>query len=645
MNNFKPNRPNGFRTRTDRPPSGGGNAGNGRYYGSGGGQGGYSTVRGSGRGPALAENQGGGSGEDSRGNRSTFLNPMQGGQNRPLPALSADAVRLIPLGGQGELGRSSWIFETTTEIILIDAGIGFAPQGLKGGVDFLLPNLDYLRENQAKIKSLVISCPCEEYAGNLTNMVRELEIKEVYISSILAELVAKDLPDTCQVIRLEPNQKYKLGTKFQLTAYPMSFTSVGNFAFLIQSGNCRILYTGPFKVDHTPPIHATRSDLSGLAQLGLTEEVDILLSCSSNIETQGYSQTESAVLKRFMEIFHQTEGSVFTLISSSHLQRLAALIEAAQASDRKICLMGQELKAWYEAASKLGYLKPPTDLLITEQELSIYPRDKVVVVIGTLEGHILQPFLEIAYRKHRTAQLEAGDVVVISGNPPLGTTRLIANAIDQLYVQGVKVIGGRDAGIQVSGYASQEELKLMYNLAHPKYFVPSQGEVRQLVLHAELLAKCGVDPRNVIILDNGHAIDFDKSRNLIEIVGKIPSSPVFFSSALKSSLNQQSIDERRLLGEDGTVTAVVAIDFANGKLVARPQLKTVGSAFCDLKEWDEMSANISADITMMVEKAMTHNQRDPGLIRRLIHDILNKRIREKFGMANPIYAIIVQEVK
>ena len=561
--------------------------------------------------------------------------------NKPVPPLAENTLRVIPLGGQGELGRNSWIFESNQEIIIVDAGIGFVPHGFKGGADLLLPNLEYLNENKEKIKALFISNPHEEYAGALGNLLENLQIPEIYLPDIAIELYKDQIPAETKINKIETEKVYEIGKEFKFSPYKVSFGTVGAFAFLIEVLGKKVFYTSGFKIDHTSPISQSKIEINRIAREVTKTGVELLISNSNNVETLGYTLSESSVNKKITDILKQTEGRVIALIACNNVQRMQVLLNAADKADRKVCLLGEDTKKWFEAAHKTNYLQFSKDILVSANKTT----DKVLFIIGSLEGSVLKPFVDLAYKRHDELSLQAGDTIMISANPPLGSSRMLANAVDQLFVQGVNVIGGREAGVHVQSYAAQEELKFMYNLTRPKYFLPAQGEARQLVLHAELLGKCGVNPKNAIIVDNGNAVDFDPLKDQGQIVGKIPASPIFFNSVLESELDKQSLDERRSLGEDGTLTIVLAVDFAKMALIAGPYMKTMGNSFNTNKNWLEIETALIAEIKTAVERGLKQGHKETGIMRHLIHDILTKRIREKFGMSKPLISIVVQEVQ
>lgn len=578
--------------------------------------------------------------------KTSFSATSNRGNMQAPPPLTAGKLRCIPISGQCELGRSAWSFEQEDEIVLIDAGIGFVPHGFKGGVDALLPNLQYLLENKSKIKALFISNPHEEFAGDLLNFIEQLELKELYLPKILIELHKGKIPADVKVTSLEGNAKYKIGQQFSITSFDVTFSTIDSFAFLIETSGSRVFYTGAFKIDHAPPIRAGQTQIHQLSGHLTEKGVDLLISSSTNIESSGYTASESSVAKKFTDIMQQANSRVITIISASSVHRLHLLLQVAQKTKRKVCLLGEETLKWYEAAKAVGYLNFPSDLFITKQQLtdgSVKP-DQILIIIGALEGDVLEPFTELAYKTFPDTSLQEKDTLVVSANPPLGTSRLLANAVDQLFLLGVNVIGGRDAGVYVSGYASQEELKFMYNLTRPRYFLPSHGESRQLVLHAELLGRCGVDPKNVVIVDNGAVVDFEGNNDKVEIVGRIPAQPVMFSKALDGSMNNQSLEERRSLSEDGTITVVLALNFKEAKLVGGPYLKIFGSSFDKYKDWADIQNTITQDISFVVNRALKQGQKESGIIRHLTHDVVSKKVRERYGMSKPVLSIVVQEV-
>ncbi|MDX1920977.1 MAG: ribonuclease J [Candidatus Caenarcaniphilales bacterium] len=578
------------------------------------------------------------------GGRVSFSSNNPKSQEQRPQELTAGKIRIIPISGQCELGRSCWYFEYDNEIFIMDAGVGFVPHGFKGGVDSILPNTEYLLENKGRIKALVISSPHEEFSANLISFITDLEIPEVFLPPILAELYKDLIPAGTKVNKIGPKQEFKVGKNFTLTAFNAAFSTVDSFSFLIETPKSRIFYTGAFKVDHSTPVVECKTDLQAIASTVTEKGVDLLISSSLNVESPGYTGSEQSVYKRFSEIFSQAKGRVMTITGSCYTHRFKVVIEAAKATGRKVCILGEEVKEWYEAAKKCGYLKFEDSVFVSLDEIDKVPAEKLLILIGTQEGNILRPFIQLAYRNHPHLALREGDTIVVSANPPLGTTRTLANAVDQLFLLGVNVIGGRDAGVHVTGYASQEELKFMYNLSRPKYFLPSHGESRQLVLHAEMLGVCGVNPQNVVIVDNGCVVDFDAENSRADIAGKVPSSAVFFNKSLDGPMNHQSLEERRNLSEDGTLTIAVALDLVGQKLVAGPMLTLFGSSFEKSPTWAEIVQNMKNDIVMVIKRSLNQGQRDVGIIRHQIHDVMSKRIRESFGMSKPVLSIVVQEV-
>ncbi len=636
-NSFRNNNRQSFGRPNGRPNGGGGNY----RQGEGGRPRSYHQ--------ASYQSQGGGRGPGGPQSRSQQQNQgpslLSNQQTRPPQPVQAGNLRILPVGGQGELGRSCWIFETVEEILIIDAGIGFVPHGTKGGIDLLLPNLNYLIENKEKIKGLVISNAHEEYSGDLIDFIEQLELKEIYVPKIIAELNKNEIPAEVKVTGLEGQKTYQIGKDFKVSPFRVSFSTSESYALLVDSLQKKVFYTGAFKIDHTPAIKDCRFDVSEIARQVSETGVDLLIANSTNVETQGYTLSETTVTKKLNDVMNGAKGRIITIISSSHTQKLEILLGLAQKNKKKVCLVGEEILDWYWAAKGVGLLNYPDDLFVTVDDLKAakLASSEIIIITGALEGDILEPFINLAYKRHQEVSLIEGDTIVVSSNPPLGTSRLLANAVDQLFIQGVSVIGGRDAGVYVSGYASQEELKFMYNLTRPKYFLPSHGEARQLVLHAELLGKCGMNPQNVIIVDNGCTVDIDPSGKAA-ISGKVPAEAVLFNKSLDSELNQQSLEERRNLGEDGTIITVMTLNFDQSKLVAGPTLKIVGSSFDTNKNWPEIQTNIVNDIRFAVDKALKAGQKETGVIRHLTHDVLSKRIREKFGMSKPVFSIVIQEV-
>lgn len=609
-------------------------------YGVGGSRGNYNRNRNSSGGRYNSDNR------DRKNHHSSSDNRVfQDLGSKAVPELATDTLRMIPLGGQGESGRNSWIFQEQEEILLVDSGIGSAPHGLKGGVEMILPNLQYLKDNQSIIKGLVITNCHFDYSGNALNIIKELEIKDIYVPALFYELNKDQIPDTTKVHILQNNKKCQVGSKFWITPIHVAFNMVNAFSVLIESEFCRVFMSSGFKVDHLPPMFETRSNLSNLIQNVSTQGVDIYIGSSVNAEVDGYSASESSVQDKLNLLCSQSKGRVVGVTCIDYVQRIQAFFTAAIESNRKVCLVGDKLNKLVQAVQKLGYWEDFDKVSFVEESAlkKIKQPNQVLILQTTQESDVLQPLISYA-DQCSDIHLSEGDTIVLSANQPLGTTRVLANIIDKLFKQGIQVVGGKRAGVHVDANAAKEELKFMYNVTKPRYFVPTNGEIRQLVAHAELMAKCHMNPQNILIIDNGNTIDYNKQSQKASLVGKVSSAPVFYSKTLEVPMNNKSIEERQTLITEGLIVIGIAIDSKNLQIMSKPTIYSIGNGFNGSSTWDELVQTLEKNILAIVQKALSAGQNDPSLIRRLIQEVFNKKTKEKVGMFTPILSIQVQDI-
>ncbi len=557
---------------------------------------------------------------------------------------AGNKLRIVPIGGQGENGRNCWVYEQDNEILIIDAGIGFVPHGIKGGIDLLLPNLEYLINNKQKIKALIISNPHEEFSGSTLKFLNELEIKDLYLPALYYELIKDELSKDININLLEGDSVYKIGNKFSVHALPVSFSCPDSFSFLLEINKLKIFHASAFKIDHSTPIFRFSTDLSQLASVN-PDGVDLLISPSVNCENSGYSASESSISKTFETIFEKANSKICLLINNSNMQRLQAIFDSSVITNKTICLCGEELQKWFTVMKKLNYwenIEKVNFCSLEDTKKNKIKNKDLVFVLSETEGEILNALALLTDNTFGDISLEKNDTLIISSNIPLGTTRLCTRMIDELSFRGIKVFTSRDNNIHVNNFGGKEELKFLYNLTRPKYFFPCNGEARQLVLHAELIGSCGIDPKKVLILDNGSILDFDGLN--VELKGKIQCSPIFFNKSLEVSMNTKSIEERQILGEDGTILIGLTLDIKNSKIIAGPSIKSSGGGFTESANWKEIEEKISNDIKDCLNKAFTNNQKDLSLYKRLINEIFQRRVREKFGSFNSIVSIVIQDI-
>lgn len=568
-------------------------------------------------------------------------------QDQPVGQLKADTLRIIPLGGQGEIGRHSWIYEYNDEIIIVDAGWGLVPHGLKGGVDLLLQNLDYLKENQKKIQALVLSNSNLEYSANCIKVLQELEVKEVYLSSLVKEIYSQELEDLnskygLKVHTLENIKEFTIGKEFSVKPLSMAFNSPDSFGFLIKTATSKVFYTSGWKIDHTPPVKQFATNLQETIANLTHEQVDLLISHSLNTAEEGYTPSESSLQSKIDNLLEKAKSRVIAVTSRNYIHRIQLFINSAVKHNKKLCLFNKELQETYDVCKKLNYLENTDQLqLISPQEINKLKDKDVVILISQVESNILDPLFILGEEGYDDLTIQDGDMVALSADKPLGTTRRLANALDKIIAKGAQVV---PPGLHVNSFAGQEELKFMYNLARPKYFLPAGGEVRELVLHGELLASCGLSPEKILIVDNGNALEFNSENKSVDITGKVSAPPLFFSQESDIPMNNRSLEERQQLSQDGMVTIGLAVDSKKLQIVSEVIIQTVGNGFHGSDDWVELEDSLKNDIKEIVRKALMTGHSDKNLLTRLVREVFNKKTRESLGMFSPILTVSVQDI-
>lgn len=575
-------------------------------------------------------------------NGGTFNDALR--QDQPVGELATDTLRVIPLGGQGETGRHSWVYEYNEEIIIVDAGWGLVPHGLKGGVDLLLQNIEYLKEKQTKIKALVLSNSNLEYSANCIKLIQELNIQEVYMPALVQELYAQELNNikSLKVNTIKNTEEFKVGEEFTIKPLAMAFNSPDSYGFLVKTKTSKVFYTSGWKVDHCPPVKKFATNLQETIEHLTHEQVDLLISHSLNTLEEGYSPSESAMQGKIDNLLEKAKSRVIAITSRNYIHRIQVFINSAIKYNKKLCLFNKELQDLYSICNKLNYFEGTDKIkLIKPQDIKKSKDNNLLVLISQIESNILEPMFTLGGDGYEDLSLQIDDIVALAADKPLGTTRKIAKAIDDIIAKGGQVA---PPGLHVNSFAGQEELKFMYNLARPKYFLPAGGEVRELVHHGELFATCGLNASNILIVDNGNAIEFNNSKSTIEITGKVPAAPLFYSQESDIPMNNRSLEERQQLSQDGMVTIGIAIDSKKLQIVSDVYIQTVGNGFHGSDDWVEIEDALKTDVQEIIKKALLTGHSDKNLLVRLVKEVFNKKTREGLGMFSPILSVSVQDI-
>jgi len=482
-------------------------------------------------------------------------------------------VKIIPLGGLHEIGKNTCVFEYEDDIILLDAGLGF-PSDQMHGINIVLPDMTYLRENSHRIKGMIVTHGHEDHIGGIAYHLKQFDIPVIYGPRLAMSLLSDKLEeagvsDRTILKSVLPRDIVKIGKHFKAEFIRNTHSIADSFSVAIHTPIGVIIHTGDFKIDHTP-VDGEHYDLQKLAEHG-EKGVLCLLSDSTNAEVPGHTPSERSVYPNLNRIFGQAEGRLMVTTFSSSVHRVNMILDLAQKHGRKVAVVGRSMLNVIAHARKLGYIQCRDDIFEPLRSVNRLPDNKVLVLCTGSQGETLAAMTRISRGEHRQVRVREGDTIVFSANPIPGNTIGVVNTIDRLMMQGAKVIYGRREGIHVSGHGAREDHKLMLNLTRPKFFVPVHGEHRMLVEHAGMAKASGVPEENMVIIKNGNIIELTK--NSISVTGEVPSGIELVDRA--GIVQDDVMKERQQLAEDGVITVATAIDW-NGKLVAPPALHLRG---------------------------------------------------------------------
>ena len=482
-------------------------------------------------------------------------------------------LKIIPLGGLHEIGKNTCVFEYDDEIILLDAGLAF-PSDDMHGVNVVLPDMTYLRENRHKIKGMIVTHGHEDHIGGIPYHLKQFDVPIIYGPRLAMALLRDKLEEAGLANRTKletvvPRQMVRLGKSFMVEYIRNTHSIADSFCVAIHTPLGVVIHTGDFKIDHTP-VDGEFFDLQKIAEHG-EKGVLCLLSDSTNAEVPGYTPSEASVYPGLERVFNQATGRIMITTFASSVHRINLVLKLAQKFNRKVVVVGRSMLNVIAHARNLGYIKCPDDLFEPLKATRNLADEKIVILTTGSQGEPLAAMTRISKGEHPHIRVRQGDTIVFSANPIPGNTIAVVNTIDRLMMQGANVVYGRDKGIHVSGHGSQEDHKLMLSLTRPKFFVPVHGEHRMLVKHAQMAQSMGIAAENMVIVKNGDTIELTGDR--IAIGAPVPSGIELVDQA--GVVHEHIMQERQQLAEDGVITIASFVN-GEGQLSAPPEINLRG---------------------------------------------------------------------
>ena len=552
--------------------------------------------------------------------------------------INRDILKAIPLGGHGEIGKDSWLFEYKDEILIVNFGFMLPPHDLRG-VDLVLPSTDYLTENKTKIIGLILTSAHDDSSGGVFYLSSKVKVPKVWGSKLAIEFVKNQLPENTIYEEIEPRKEFQAGSSFIIKPICTNSTLPDTYGLFIKTPVGNILYTGSYKIDQTP-LDKRSFDYFSFSQAG-EEGVDLLISDSTNIEIPGYSQSEKAITKRFDQLFREADSRIIIVGYASNLNKYQIIFNLAKKNNKKIFICDEYLAHKIETGIKSGFIKADKELFIQDSEITNTKDKELIIIASGKYGNFLPSLMEIAKQEHKIIKLKPKDIVVVSANPPPGTSRILAHTIDQLFVQKVEVIGGKGQGVHVSGHASQEEAKFMLTITKPRSFAPSYGEERQLVLHGSFAETMGINPNDILILKNGDVLEIREQ--IARVSSKIPAESIYYNQAQGLDIDETTMKERQTLSEEGTIIVALSVD-QDRNIIAGPQILAEACAFAKGKDWRAFCLGTNELIKETIKQTLEKDEKDLLNLKSLIRDTVNKNVIELIGK-RPLISIAIQEVK
>ncbi|MCD6391525.1 MAG: ribonuclease J [Dehalococcoidia bacterium] len=551
---------------------------------------------------------------------------------------AAHKLRIIPLGGLGEIGKNMMALEYGNDIIVIDAGLMF-PGEETPGVDLLIPDISYLLERQKNLRGIVITHGHEDHIGALPYVLSRIA-PPVYATKFTRELISVELKQRgvktkAKLNVVTPGSKIALG-KFIIEFFSVCHSIPDSAGLIIHTPQGIVVHSGDFKIDYTPTVGAP-TNFSQLAVLGV-KDVLLLLSDSTYVELSGYTPSEMVVSDTLDRIISEAKGRVIVTTFASLVSRIQQVLDVAVKRDRRVFITGRSMKEIVNMALKTGYLTAPADVICRLDELRTLPHHRIVILSTGSQGEPTSALVRMANRDHRSqVRIVPGDTVVISATSIPGNEALVSKTIDSLFRQGANVIYDRLAQVHVHGHGSREELKLLLSLVKPKFFVPVHGEYRHLSLHANLAQSMGIPRDNIFVLENGDVLELGQDSG--KVVAKTRVGVKCVSGLTTGELDDVVLQDRKLLSQDGVVVVTVAIDAESGRLAGRPRIMMRG--FVDGGE-EQTLIEQGQDVVLA---ALNHDRRrlsEPGFVDARMKDSLNRFFYERVRRRPVIIPVVVK---
>ncbi len=543
-----------------------------------------------------------------------------------------DVLRVIPLGGLGEVGKNMTVYELGGDLIVVDAGMAF-PRDEHLGVDLILPDFGYLRGKN--LLAVVLTHAHEDHVGSLPYLMREVQIREIWATRLTLGLVKSKLDEHGLLRAAELREIDPEGDPVDLGPFRLEFVRMAHsvpdaVGICIETSAGRVFHTGDWKLDHTP-VDGLRTDVGRLATLG-NRGIDLLCGDSTNAERPGFTRSERVVGEAFRQIIPARQGRILVSSFASNIHRMQQAIDVAVSSGRKVAVVGRSMRRNMNVARNLGYVEVADDVLVRAQDLDDIPPGEQLIVCTGSQGEPLSALTRIAYNDHPAIKVERGDTVIISARPVPGNELRVHDAINRLTRNGAEVLHEENADVHVSGHARAEELRTLLSLIRPKAVMPIHGEYRMQAAHGRLAQESGVPASSIVIAENGDVVEL--SREGVRISGRIESGVTFVDGLGVGDISDVAIRDRRHMSEDGVLIVVTTL---SGDGASHPELITRGFA-----ESAELLAEMRQEAHEIVSGLLADDIREIKLLQEHLHDGIGQLIYDRTHRRPMILPVVVE---
>ncbi|MCM1201296.1 MAG: ribonuclease J [Bacteroides fragilis] len=549
---------------------------------------------------------------------------------------TASGLKVIPLGGLEQIGLNITAFEYEDSIIVVDCGLSF-PEDEMLGIDLVIPDITYLKDNIDKVKGFMITHGHEDHIGALPYVLKEINVP-VYATKLTMGIIENKLKEH-ELMNTTKRKVVKFGQSINLGQFRVEFIKTNHSivdaaALAIYSPAGIVVHTGDFKVDYTP-VFGDAIDLQRFAEIG-KKGVLALMCDSTNAERPGFTPSEKTVGKTFDTLFSEhSDTRIIIATFASNVDRVQQIINSAYKFGRKVVVEGRSMVNIIETASTLGYLNIPDQTLIDIEQLKNYPNEKTAIITTGSQGESMAALSRMAGNIHKKISIVPGDTVIFSSNPIPGNEKAVTNVINELLMKGADVIF---QDVHVSGHACQEEIKLLYTLLRPHYAIPVHGEYKHLKAQAKIARELGIDRENIFILHSGDVLEISEEK--AEVTGKVPVGAILVDGLGVGDVGNVVLRDRQHLAEDGIIIVVLALDSCNSQLVSGPDI--VSRGFVYVRESDELLEEARLLVDGAITGRLDKGQTDWGKLKSTIKDVLSEYVWKKTKRRPMILPIIME---